>query len=205
MGALGLCSGRMVRGGCSQRCPIPPKGPTANTGPCLTGRQEASRGQGWEPTQGPTGDIMADARGPARAVQSIPAVSGGPQVAKGRLAPEGLEGRGWIEKGIGEEAGASQERVGAEREEWGNPMDGEDATKLCQALEGGLFCLSCRARILKAFRMKDFWVISNQQLLAWAREPGGGRDEGGGPQGALDYRVCLRPGPRPVSQTSGLT
>ena len=64
----------------------------ANTGPCLTGRQEASRGQGWEPTQGPTGDLMADARGPSHAVQSVPAVSGGPQVAKGRLAPVGWDG-----------------------------------------------------------------------------------------------------------------
>lgn len=127
------------------------QGPTANTGPCSTGSQEASRGQGWEPTQGPTGDFMADARGPARAVQSIPAVSGGPQVAKGRLAPEGLEGRGWIDKGSGEEAGPSQEKMGAEREEWGNLMEGEVATKLCQALEGGLFCLRCRAQILKTF------------------------------------------------------
>ena len=47
----------------------------ANTGPCLTGRQEASRGQGWEPTQGPTGDLMADARGPSHAVQSVPALA----------------------------------------------------------------------------------------------------------------------------------
>ena len=68
----------------------------ANTGPCLTGRQEASGGQGWEPTQGPTGDLMADARGPSHAVQSVPAVSGGPQVAKGRLAPVGW---GWGEGG----------------------------------------------------------------------------------------------------------
>lgn len=94
---------------------------------------------------------MADARGPARAVQSIPAVSGGPQVAKGRLAPEGLEGRGWIDKGSGEEVGPSQEKMGAEREEWENLMEGEVATKLCQALERGLFCLRCRAQILKAF------------------------------------------------------
>lgn len=56
---------------------------------------------------------MADAWGPARAVQSIPAVSGGPQVAKGRLAPVGLEGRGWIDKGSGEEAGPSQEKNGS--------------------------------------------------------------------------------------------
>lgn len=109
---------------------------------------------------------MADARGPARAVQSIPAVSGGPQVAKGRLAAEGLVGRGWIDKGSGEEAGPSQEKMGAEREEWENLMEGEDAIKLCQALDGGLFCLRCRAQILKAFRMKDVWVLSNQQLLA---------------------------------------
>lgn len=82
----------MGKGGCSQGTATPPKGLGANTGPCLTGRQEASSRQGWEPAQGPTGDLMADARGPAHAVQSVPAVPGGPQVAKGRLAPEGLGG-----------------------------------------------------------------------------------------------------------------
>lgn len=97
--------------------------PRANTGPCLTGRQEASGGQGWEPTQGPTGDLMADARGPAHAVQSVPAVPGGPQLAKGRLAPVGWEGRGWGEgEEEREEVGVSQEeRVEAEREGSGAP------------------------------------------------------------------------------------
>lgn len=60
----------------------------------------------------------------------------------------------------------AKKKMGAEREEWENLMEGEGTTKLCQALDGGLFCLWCRAQILKAFRMKDVWVLSNQQLLA---------------------------------------
>lgn len=105
-GATTKWAGEAVARGAS----IPPKGPGANTGPCLTGRQEASRGQGWEPAQGPTGDLMADARGPAHAVQSVPAVSGGPQVAKGRLAPVGAGGVRVDRHGEGREEGVVKQR-----------------------------------------------------------------------------------------------
>lgn len=158
--------------------PHPTKGTKANIGPCLTGRQEASRGQGWEPTQGPTGDFVADARGPASAVQSVPAVSGGPQVAKGRLAPEGLEGRGWIEKGSGEEAGASQERMRLKGRSGGTSWK-EGMLQSSVQLRRWVFLPLVQGTDLKAFRMKDVCVISNQRLLAWAREPGGRRGEGG--------------------------
>lgn len=59
---------------------------------------------------------MADARGPSHAVQSVPAVSGGPQVAKGRLAPVGGRGKGGER---GRWMLVKEERRGCEGGTWG--------------------------------------------------------------------------------------
>lgn len=82
---------------------------------------------------------MADARGPSHAVQSVPAVSGGPQVAKGRPAPVGWGGKGGERGRSGRRLVlVKEEREGMEREGLGSSHEKGEKTEyqvppgLCQ-------------------------------------------------------------------------
>lgn len=155
----------------------------ANTGPCLTGRPEAGRGQGWELTQGPTGDLMADAGGPAHAVQSVPAVSGGPQVAKGRLTGSRGEKGMW---GAGKEAELMHlHHLGV------------------QGRGGWLNDLSELKPSVQSAASPQPWAIGSQ-----VGAEGGGAGMGRGREackGLWDCGAWLRSGAEPGSQTSGVT